>query len=345
MSKDAELKAYLSSDRFSVTAAVSMIRNGAHPNTVNNNGDNLLHLIIKSIDINPGANVLLPEILRLKGNIEQANAAGLSPLQCLMMQKSINFDAIFHLINAGANVLTVDSKGNSLIHHAVFTNNLTNLCRVIKLGANVNTLNHAGQLPLFNLLQQEPVNWDAVAVLVFAGADLIGRGRIPVIEHEHVIDTVNGSLLSMPYINPEAPRILGQHMGSKEKVMAYIKTLPIGMQQELVDSALDKESSLGVFFRVKRGAFAPDELSGTLKQLRVMKEQLNKDIPVTSVRIEQCSYFSLPPLPFTPSAPPYDVLSAVPPRPASYNPAMFGAAPTPTSDGTSLSYPYPYPYQ
>ncbi len=294
-----------------MAVVASMIKDGANPNTTNQNGDTLLHLIIYSKGY-----ALISTVLGLRVNAEKQNKSGLSALQCLFMQQPIDFEAAALLINAGAKRDTVDAQGNNLVHHAVFSNNLKNICNAIKLGVNVQKPNFSDQTPLFSLLNQTSPDWNAIALLVFAAScPLVRMNRfiLPYIKKEHIIDTVNQSILSKEYIDPTAIESFGKYDNNKERVLCYIQSLPPVMQKVLVSQALDNQTPLGAFFAVKRGFFKPSISSGTLATLWKMNNELNRTINATQIKIAQSEHSSPPP-PYQPafmpiaSAPPLETI-------------------------------------
>ncbi|KTC83323.1 ankyrin repeat domain-containing protein [Legionella cincinnatiensis] len=303
MSHDVELRDYLSQSEFNIAGVASLIRAGASPNTPNINGDTLLHLVIYC-----RAYALIPAILRLGMDIQKPNKAGLSPLQCLFNNHPIDFEAAAVLIQAGAKVDTEDTYGNNLLQHAVISNCLSHISLALKLGVNAKKVNHSGQSPLYNLLHQQSIDSEATALLVFACSGiLVSRGRLhlPPIKHEHIIDCSEWRVKSKEYLEPEALAVLGKYGNNKERVLNYIQSLPPFMKKELVNQALSKQTPLGKFFAVKRGLFQPEPGSGMWAQLLAMQKELNRQIPISSVRLPLNE--SVPPsfVPgFEPSAPP-----------------------------------------
>ena len=255
MSRDSELSNYLSNHEFNMTIVASMIKAGANPSVINQNGDTLLHLVIYSRGY-----ALISTVLGLGVNAEKPNKSGLSPLQCLLMQQPIDFEAAALLINAGAKPDTIDAQGNNLVHQAVFSNNLTNICKTIKLGVNVQKPNFSGHTPLLSLLNQTFPDLDAVALLVFAASGILVRAKrfiLPRINHENIVDNVNQRILSKEYIAPSAIESFGEYANNKERVLHYIQSLPPEIQKVLVNLSLDNQTPLGAFFAVKRGLLNP----------------------------------------------------------------------------------------
>ncbi|WP_115709471.1 ankyrin repeat domain-containing protein [Legionella sainthelensi] len=309
MSHDVELRDYLSQSEFNLAGVTALIRAGANPNTLNINGDTLLHLIIYC-----KAYALIPAVLGLGLDIHKPNKMGLSPLQCLLNNHPIDFEAAAVLIQAGAQVDTEDNYGNNLLQHAVISNSLSHISLAIKLGVNAKKVNHSGQSPLYNLLHQQSIDSDATALLVFASAGILVRGsrlHLPPIKQEHIIDCSQWRVKSKECLEPEALAVLGKYGNNKERVLNYIQSLPLFMKRELVNQALSKHTPLGKFFAVKRGLFQPEPGSGMWAQLLAMQKELNRQIPISSVRLIPHESFSPPFVPgFEPSAPPAPLYNA-----------------------------------
>ncbi|ARB92867.1 ankyrin repeat domain-containing protein [Legionella longbeachae] len=309
MSHDVELRDYLSQSEFNLAGVTALIRAGANPNTPNVNGDTLLHLVIYC-----KAYALIPAVLKLGMDIQKQNKAGLSPLQCLLNNYPIDFEAAAVLIQAGAKVDSEDSFGNNLLQHAVMSNCLGHISLALKLGVNAKKVNHSGQSPLYNLLHQQYIDIEATALLVFAGSGILARGsrlHLPPIKQEHIIDCSEWRVKSKEYLEPEALAVLGKYGNNKERVLNYIQSLPPFMKRELVNQALSKQTPLGKFFAVKRGLFQPEPGSGMWAQLLAMQKELNRQIPISSVRLTPNESFQPPFAPgFEPSAPPASLYNA-----------------------------------
>ncbi|KTD60447.1 ankyrin repeat protein [Legionella santicrucis] len=354
MSHDVELRDYLSQSEFNLEGVTALIRAGANPNTPNINGDTLLHLVIYC-----KAYTLIPAVLGLGMDIQKPNKVGLSPLQCLFNNYPIDFEAAAVLIQAGAKVDTEDTYGNNLLQHAVISNCLSHISLALKLGVNAKKVNHSGQSPLYNLLHQQSIDSEATALLVFACSGILVRGSrlyLPPIKQEHIMDCSEWRMKSKEYLESKALAVLGKYGNNKERVLNYIQSLPLFMQRELINQALSKQTSLGNFFAVKRGLFQPEPGSGMWAQLLAMQKELNRQIPISSVRLTPNESFPPPFAPgFEPSAPsaplynapigesnPYTTSASWPTTPSVY-PGIFAQPRTgqPVENAYPIGYPQP----
>ena len=91
--KNKELQSYISQTKFSMEEVKLKILIGAEANTVNDNGDTLLHIAIKN-----NSCFLIPEMLLLGVDAKLVDRQGASPLLCLLKQKSVNNDAVAMLV-------------------------------------------------------------------------------------------------------------------------------------------------------------------------------------------------------------------------------------------------------
>lgn len=279
---DAELRIYLSRPQIDLSGIPAMIKKGANPNTVNDSGDNLLHLLIYS-----RAYKLIPWAVTLGVDVNRLNHLGHSPLQYLLNQQPVKFEAAAVLIQAGANVDTTNSTGDTLCHLAAEAGDLKALCAAIKLGADVQKTNFSNNTPLFQHLNQPSINPETTALLVFAisGAlKITGRLLLPRIEHDNILDTKTWRVEKKFRIARESLDHLGKTSGldhldkpssNKKLVYEYIKSLPVGMQMELLDQALSPQTPLNKFFSAQRSLFQTVPSRGYLLKLKTLRDELN----------------------------------------------------------------------
>ncbi|MDP1602194.1 MAG: hypothetical protein Q8M03_02930 [Legionella sp.] len=324
--KNDQLKKYLSQETLVFSKAIDLIKEGASRDTVNNNGQTLLHLLVLANDSS-----LIPKLLKQKGDINTLNSSGHTAFKCLLMQQPMNFESVFLLMKAGADVTPEVER---VLYNTRFCIDVKKLYLAIKKGPDIKNnpdiKKNTVQVLLTSLLRQESVNFNAVALLVFAGAGLLKKGKpVPsAIGKIAIIDTVNATVLSTPVIASSTLRALAKGAGAKEQVVEYIDSLPVTMQEALLKQALGK-TPLNWFFGVSRGLLPCTKSSGTFDILSKMLDNL---YPASSYTREIVSSSESSSSTYVPAA-----------APPPYNPAFYSGAPPPSVPVGQSTSPQPNP--
>ncbi|MGQ3891585.1 ankyrin repeat domain-containing protein [Legionella sp. CNM-4043-24] len=98
-------------------AALMLIKAGASPNTVNHNGDNLLHLAVRSAMLD-----VIRAALALKINPHSKNRQGQTPLLELLSRGTVNPDAIALLVLVDSLHLTLDEASLRIQRPGLYLN-------------------------------------------------------------------------------------------------------------------------------------------------------------------------------------------------------------------------------
>ena len=149
-------------------AVVALLSRGASLATQDSVGDTALHHAAR---VENNQTDLVNMLLKHGASIEAGNESGITPL--LVAFQAGNEPAAVALLEGGASLASVDSDGNTALHHvAISTNNnqagLVNI--ILKHGASVETLNKAGVTPLHMAVAHD--NEPAVVALLSRGASL-----------------------------------------------------------------------------------------------------------------------------------------------------------------------------
>lgn len=267
MINDRTLCHYLSGDVVDLDVVALQIRNGASANTVNLQGDSVLHIAVFSQNIDH-----IRAAITMGVDVQITNRAGQSALYCLLNQSPCNLEAAFLLIKSGASANISNQYGDNLLHLAIYSENLRHIRSALSLGVNRHNMNQLGQVPLLSLLKQNPVNLEATALFLLV--DSLTRST-----------TQRGSPLALLTLQEPGHCLkrdglerLAKIPGNKERVIQYIQSLSPGMQRGLINQCRDERTTLGTFFFTPRGLFPTSLTSGSLATLLDMKRRLPVNI-------------------------------------------------------------------
>jgi ankyrin repeat protein len=164
-----------------VYAALRLMGIGMKADTVNKDGDTLLHILVKQQEWNlPGhwiTDAIKELITRHKLEPDVKNVSGLTSLQCLMSKAGYYFFKIDVLISLKANPNTLDYQGSSIMHNLAEGNRynelrLSFLKNAVLNGADINLKNRNNFSPLEMLInQQGGFSTECVMILVELGAN------------------------------------------------------------------------------------------------------------------------------------------------------------------------------
>jgi|GEM_PF-4395726 len=260
MINDIALCHYLSRDSVDMAEVAARIKGGANPNTRNWNKDSVLHLAVNARNTE-----YIQAALAIGVDVHITNGEGHSALYCLLNQSPCNLEAALLLIKHGASCNTMNQNGDSFLHLAIRSGNLDFIHGALSSGVNRHNTNHLRQSPLLFLLQQNPCNLEAVALVLLASC-LDQQGDAPlhwlkVQKPGHCLDR-------------KGLAHLAKQGDNKERVIRYIASLPAEMQRILIPHCLNGHQALGAFFYTRRWFLPPTLSSGSLAVLLDMQRQL-----------------------------------------------------------------------
>lgn len=290
MNKNFELGQYLSGSSIQFNRVAELVRQGAHPDVKNINGDTILHLLIECNFYH-----LVPEVLKWPINVNSLNDDNKSALRCLLDKNPVPLNTAFLLVKKGGNVKTIDDDGNNLLHYAVKQGGLDEIFKALSLMIPQHHKNKEGVTPLAWLFKNRPDFFLAMELMLISGG--VGGGSLKGVSLFLNNDELNfetGKCASYVAINRDGVRKLVRLDDSKEHVLDYLKFLPKDIQSMLVDRALDRTTLLGHFFAEKRGIDNTSTKKGTLKILKKMKKDFKNEVIESSVVAKQFQKVELP---------------------------------------------------
>ena len=148
-------------------AVVALLEGGASLATVDNDSDTALHYAAR-LENNQAE--LVNILLKHGASVETPNEAGVTPLH--MAVAHANEPAVVALLEGGASLATVDSDGDTALHHAAFsqTNQADLVNMLLKHGASIEARNNVGATPLLVAIGHD--NEPAAVALLEGGASL-----------------------------------------------------------------------------------------------------------------------------------------------------------------------------
>ena len=175
------LKALINSN-FINQEAFDLVKAGANPNVKNQEGDSLLHLLVKynAFYRDSHNNLYIRALVNhYNADINQKNAAGMTPLQCLLCDIGfLTKDAMF-LVRLGADPNSKNLEGDSLLHlltkfNDFYRDDHNNIAideLVQKHKADINIVNLRGKTPLECMLDNIGFLTENAMLLVKLGAN------------------------------------------------------------------------------------------------------------------------------------------------------------------------------
>ncbi len=140
----------------------TLVKNGADINSLDANGNNLLHLTAERIK--PDA---LRKLIKKGVDVNKTNIKGETPL--LITAAKGNEHNTNVLIENGADIKAVDKLGNGLIHKAALSGNLRIIDIGIKRGLDIDSENHKKETVLSILASKR--QWSQARILLERGAN------------------------------------------------------------------------------------------------------------------------------------------------------------------------------
>lgn len=168
------LKKLLNQDVWSSEKAMTLVELGADPNTQNDKGQPLIHLLVNKRSFYQIRNL----VQKYNVDINSTNKGGLTPLQMLTSNPILHTGNALQLVGLGANPYLPNIAGNPLLHalvcydhYQIKSHNIDAIKDLVSVyNVDINCKNDKGQTPLQLLINQNKWYTDQALTLVRLGA-------------------------------------------------------------------------------------------------------------------------------------------------------------------------------
>ena len=190
------------------TEVVSLLENGADPDTRNEVGDTLLNIALSSETISPG---LIETLVEGGAHLNYVSSDRVTPLMCAVFNVNVPFETVEYLLQSGASVYSRDTYGQTPLLYATGREDVALVDLLFSYGSSVNETDADGCSLIFEAVRQGYEN--LFSYLVDQGADLTIRDYqgttllMAAIEQKQTHMAL--SLLDFPEIDVLATRVDG----------------------------------------------------------------------------------------------------------------------------------------
>ena len=190
------------------TEVVSLLENGADPDTRNEVGDTLLNIALSSETISPE---LIETLVEGGAHLNYVSSDRVTPLMCAVFNVNVPFETVEYLLQSGASVYSRDTYGQTPLLYATGREDVALVDLLFSYGSSVNETDADGCSLIFEAVRQGYEN--LFSYLVDQGADLTIRDYqgttllMAAIEQKQTHMAL--SLLDFPEIDVLATRVDG----------------------------------------------------------------------------------------------------------------------------------------